>query len=249
MTTPVPGSASASAPGSTSAAGPVSSSERQPRAAQGGPPLGILAVVFTTLFVAGVVISAALAGKAPLSPFSAQDDILRYFAGEHTAVRVSGFFQFAAAVPLGIYAATASARLHNLGIRAPGATIALMGGVLAAIMQALSGLVSWTLSEPAVTGDPALVRALHYFGFALGGPGHVVFLGLLLAGMAVPALIVGLLPRWLAIAGLVLAAIAELSTLTLLLEGAAFLLPVARFVGFAWLIAAGFLLPLARRRT
>jgi hypothetical protein len=234
MTTPAPGRAS--------------STERPPRVAQGGPPLGILAVVFTVLFVAGVVISAALAGKTPPSPFSAQADIVRYFAGEHTAVRVSAFFQFGAAVPLGIYAATASARLHNLGIRAPGATIALMGGVVAAIMQALSGLVSWTLSEPAVTGDAALVRALHYLGFALGGPGHVVFLGLLLAGMAVPALIIGLLPRWLAIAGLVVAAIAELSTLTLLLEGAAYLLPIARFFGFAWLIAAGFLLPLTRRQ-
>jgi hypothetical protein len=227
--------------------GPASVGERPPRVAQGGPPLGILAVVFTVLFVAGVVASTVLAGRAPLSPFSAQDDIVRYFAGEHAAVRASAFFQFAAAVPLGIYAATASARLHNLGIRAPGATIALMGGVVAAIMQALSGLVWWTLSEPAVTGDSALVRALHYFGFALGGPGHVVFLGLLLAGMAVPALIVGLLPRWLAFGGLVLAAIAELSTLTLVLDGAAFLLPIARFIGFAWLIAAGFLLPLTRR--
>jgi hypothetical protein len=225
----------------------AATSERQPRVAQGGPPLGILAVVFTALFLAGVVISTALAGKAPPSPFGAQDDILRYFAGEHTAVRVSAFFQFGSAVPLGVYAATASARLHNLGVRAPGATIALMGGVVAATMQALSGLVSWTLSQPAVTGD-ALVRALSYLGFALGGPGNVVFVGLLLAGMAVPGLLVGLLPRRLAIAGLVLAAIAELSTLTLLVEGAAYLLPVARFLGFAWLIAAGFLLPQTRRR-
>ena len=223
-------------------------SERQPHIAQGGPPLGILAVVFTALFLTGVVISTALAGKTPPSPFGAQDDILRYFAGEHTAVRVSAFFQFGSAVPLGVYAATASARLHNLGVRAPGATIALMGGVVAATMQALSGLVSWTLSQPAVTGDDALVRALSYLGFALGGPGDVVFLGLLLAGMAVPGLLVGLLPRRLAITGLAVAAVAELSTLTLLVAGVSYLLPVARFLGFAWLIAAGFLLPQTRRR-
>jgi hypothetical protein len=208
----------------------------------------VLGIVFTALFLIGLVLATALAGRTYPSPFGADDVILRYFGDQHTAVRVSGFFQFAAAVPLGIYAATASARLHNLGVRAPGATIALVGGVVAASMQAMSGLVTWVLAQPAVAGDDTLVRALNYLGFALGGPATVVFLGLLLAGVAVPALLVGLLPRWLALAGLILAAIAELSTLTLLLDGAAFLLPIARFPGFAWLIAVGFLLPQARPR-
>jgi hypothetical protein len=221
---------------------------RSPRVAQGGPPLGVLGIVFTALFLIGLVLATALAGRTYPSPFGADDVILRYFADQHTAVRVSGFFQFAAAVPLGIYAATASARLHNLGVRAPGATIALVGGVVAAATQAASGLVTWVLAQPSVTGDGPLVRALNYLGFALGGPATVVFLGLLLAGIAVPGLLVGLIPRRLAFAGLVLAAIAELSTLTLLWDGAAFLLPVARFVGFAWLIAVGFLLPQSRPR-
>jgi hypothetical protein len=44
----------------------------RPRAGgQGGPPLGILAVVFTVPFVAGVVLSAAIAGgKTFPSPYS-----------------------------------------------------------------------------------------------------------------------------------------------------------------------------------
>jgi hypothetical protein len=75
----------------------------------------------------------------------------------------------------------------------------------------------------------------------------VVFLGPLIAGLAVPALIVGLLPRRLAWAGLAVAAVAELSTFALLIDGAAYLLPAGRFLGFAWLIAAGFLLPATRR--
>jgi hypothetical protein len=226
----------------------VTSTDR-PRVAQGGPPLGVLAVVFTALFVAGLAVSTALSGGATYpSPFGSADGILGYFAAEHTAVRVSGFGQFASAVPLGIFAATASARLHNLGVRAPGATIALMGGVVAAAMQALSGLISWVLSQPAVSGDPTLVRALHDLGFAAGGPGTVVFLGLLVAGIAVPGLLLGLLPRGLAIGGLTIAAVAELSALTLLISDAAALLPIARFAGFGWLIAAGFLLPLTRPR-
>lgn len=142
-------------------------------------------------------------------------------------------------------AATANARLHQLGIRAPGATIALAGGLLAA---AFSALVSWVLSRPEVAEAPTLVRALQDLAFTTGGPGHVVPLGLLVAGISVPGLLARLLPRWLSIAGLVIAALAELSTLTLLLDDASYLLPVARFTGLAWLIIAGFLLPRERER-
>jgi hypothetical protein len=225
----------------------VTTSERTPRQAVGGPPLGILAVVFTALFVGGVVISTVMAGGDTFpSPFGSSATILAYFQEHQRAVRVSAFLQFGAAVPLAIYAATASARLRNLGIRAPGATIAQVGGVLAAAMLGLSGLVSWVLSRPEVANEPAVVRALQDFAFATGGTGHVVFLGLLVAGIAVPGLLAGLLSRRLSLIGLVIAAVAELSTLTLLLSDLAVLLPIARFTALAWLIAVGFRLPQTR---
>ncbi|RSS64680.1 hypothetical protein EF912_02015 [Streptomyces sp. WAC07061] len=157
--------------------------------------------------------------------------------------------QFAASVPLAIYAATVSARLHKLGVRAPGATIALAGGVLASAFLACSGLVTWVLSRPEAASRAEPVRALQYLAFGLGGPAHVVLLGLLIAGIAVPGLLAGLLPRALALSGLAIAALAELSTLVLLTEAAALLLPIARFAGLLWLIAAGFLLPRRRVRT
>lgn len=218
------------------------------RQAQGGPPLGILAVVFTALFVAGVAVSTAMAGGHTYpSPFSDATAILAYFHDHRGAAAVNGFFQLGAAIPLAIYAATVSARLRTLGIQAPGATIAQVGGVLAAAFLALSGLVSWVLSRPEIGTDPALVRALHDLGFATGGVGHVVPLGLLLAGIAVPGWLVRLIPRWLAFAGLGIAAVAELSTLSLLVQNLSYLLPVARFTALAWLIAVGFLLPRTRR--
>ncbi|MCU1617462.1 MAG: hypothetical protein JWO98_5002 [Frankiales bacterium] len=223
-------------------------SETAPRQTDGGPPLGILAVVSGALFLAGVVLSTVLAGgHAFPSPFADSARIGAYFREHQDAVRVSGLLQFAASVPLAIYAATASARLRNLGIRAPGATIALVGGALAATMLALSGLVTWVLSRPEVRIESAAVRAMQDLAFATGGVGHVVFLGLLVAGIAVPGLLAGLLSRPVALIGLVIAAVAEVSTLTLLVSGAAVLLPIARFTALAWLIAAGFLLP--RRRT
>ncbi|GAA0961535.1 hypothetical protein [Actinocorallia libanotica] len=216
----------------------------QPHRAQGGPPLGVLGVVTTMLFLMGIVVSTVLAdGSTFPSPFGAEAEILRHFTENRDAVKVNGFLHFASAVPLAIYAATASARLHNLGVRAPGATIALAGGLLGAGMLALSGLFSWVLSRPEVLAEPALVRALQDLAFATGGVGNVVFVGLLVAGIAVPGWLAGLLPRALAFTGLAIALLAELSTLALLVSDAAFLLPLARFPALLWLIASGFLLP------
>jgi hypothetical protein len=54
------------------------------------------------------------------------------------------------------------------------------------------------------------------------------------------------MPRWISVLGLALAAIGELSWLSLIIPGALFLVPLTRFPGFVWLIAAGFALPAAR---
>ena len=75
----------------------------------------------------------------------------------------------------------------------------------------------------------------------------MVTLGLLIAGIAVPGLIVGLLPRPVAWTGLVIAGLAEVTTVVLIWPELSPLLPVARFTGLVWLIVAGALLPLRRR--
>jgi hypothetical protein len=209
---------------------------------QGGPHLGLLAIISTGLLLLGVGASAALGGVVP-SPYRAAGVIRTYFTSESDAVRVDGVLVFASAVPLAIYAATASARLRQLGVTAPGATIALAGGLLAAGSLASSGLLLWTVSRPAVRADESLVRALHDLAFLAGGPAHVVFLGLLVAGIAVPVLLLRLAPKPLAWAGLVVAALAEVTTLALVWPGLALLVPVVRFPALAWLIAVGFVLP------
>jgi len=219
---------------------------RSRRRRQGGPSLVALALASTGLLVAGMVLSALLGGTL-VSPFADAATVTAYFRDQPDAVKASAVLTFGSAVPLAIYAATASSRLRRLGVTAPGATIALVGGVLSAAMLALSGLVVWTLAQPAVRSDGSIVEALHYVAFATGGPACVVFLGLLVAGVAVPGLLLSLLPRGLAVAGLGIAVLAELTTLVLVWSSLAFALPVARFAGLGWLIAAGVLLPHDRR--
>lgn len=132
-----------------------------------------------------------------------------------------------------------------LGLLLGGLTlgVALGGGLLAAGALGLAGLVGWVLSRPVVTTEPAVVHALYYLVFLTGGTGHIVALGVLLAGMAAPGLNGGLLPRPLAWAGLVIAGIAESTTLVLVWPAVAPLLPVARLGGLVWLIVAGAMLP------
>jgi hypothetical protein len=180
------------------------------------------------------------------SPFTDQATIVGYFRAHPDPVLVMALLQFAASLPLAIYAATISVRLQQLGVRAPGATIGLVGGVLAATSMAFSAMCSWALSRPEVLAQTSSIRLVHDLAFITGGPGFVVPGGLLIAGIAVPGLLARLLPRWLAWAGLVLAALAMIATLVVALPGLTPLLPIVRFPSFAWLIVVAFQLP--RRR-
>jgi hypothetical protein len=216
------------------------------RPVQGGPPLALLAAISLVLLLVGLAVGVSLGGMMPL-PYGSATTIQDYVAGHHAAAVAIAVGTFGSSIPLAIYAATASARLRQLGITAPGATIALAGGLLASAGLGLSSLLAWTLSRPEVTSDVPLVRALYYLTYLTGGPWHVVMLGLLIAGIAVPSLIVGLLPRPVAWTGLVIAVLAELTTLVLIWPALSPLLPVARFAGLVWLIVAGALLPLRRR--
>jgi hypothetical protein len=220
---------------------------RTMRHRQGGPPLPMLGGLSLGFLLISLIASTAIAGRAFPSPFSSSATIIGYVTQQHHAIAVQAVLQFASAIPLALYAATVHARLHRLGVRAPGATIALVGGVLAASALLVSALFQWELARSATRGDVSLLRALHDLTFLLGGPGHVVPLGLLIAGVAVPGWLGGLLPRTFALAGLGIAMVCELSTLSLVSDSAVFLLPLGRFPGLVWLIAAGVLLPWDRR--
>ncbi len=216
-----------------------------PARRQGGPSLVLLAVACVGLLFGGLVIGVALGGIMPL-PYGPVSAVAAYVRAQPVAIQVIATAMFASSVPLAIYAATASARLRQLGATAPAATIALTGGTLAAGALGLAGLVGWTLSRTELSADAALVRAVYLLVFLIGGPGHIAALGLLVAGMAVPSLILGLTPRPVAWVGLAVAALAELTTAVLVWTELGLILPIARISALLWLVLAGALMPLRR---
>jgi hypothetical protein len=209
-----------------------------------GPPLGIVAMVFVLLFLAGLYPVTTLNGKpffpAPFEPIAV---IVTYFTARPSAVLLCSALQFGASIPVGIFTATVVSRLRFLGVRAAGTDISLFGGFLTAFTMMVSSSVLWAMTYPGVAQNADLIQALYRIQFALGGPGFSVPFGLLLAGVSVTSWFHKLLPKWLVIFGLLIAFAGELSWIEILLPKALLLIPLTRFPGFIWLIAAGFLLP------
>jgi hypothetical protein len=221
-----------------------------PQARFAGPPLLPLAIVHTLLFVASIVSAVLLRHGAPfITPFGDAEAARAFFASNPLAVKASAFVYFGSTVPLSIYTAIVVSRLRYLGVRAAGTDIALFGGFAASGAIAMSGLCTWVLSVPEVAVSLVAVRALYFLSFLFGGAGFAVAFGLLAAGVSVTSHFARLLPRWLVVLGMIVAATGELSSLSLIAYPANLAIPVTRFVGFAWLMLVGGLLPRTLRRT
>src|ERR1700682_498365 len=163
-----------------------------------GPSLLAVGTVFAVLVVANLVLVTVLAGgehfSSPVAP-----DASDWFSRHRTAVLIGAFLQFGASIPLGIYTATIVSRMQFFGLRVAGVHIALFGGLSASFFLAVSALIQWVLAQDGIAASGVAARTLHHLAFATGGFGHVVPLGLLLAGISVtagltrglPALVVG----------------------------------------------------------
>lgn len=201
-------------------------------------------MIFVPLFNAGLYPVTALGGHPYFpGPGESLNTISTFFQARPSAVLLCAALQFGAAIALGIFTVTVVSRLRFLRVRAAGVDIALFGGFATAVNTMAASSVLWTMSHPGVAQDPTLIQALYRLQFALGGPGFSVPLGLLITGVSVTAGFTKLLPKWIAILGIVLAIVGELSWLDILFPKALPLIPLTRFPGFVWVIAAGFALP------
>ena len=104
-------------------------------------------------------------------------------------------------------------------------------------MLALAALSSWALASPGAIDPGMAFRALQFMPFLLGGPGWAGFFALFLAGVTMGAK--DFMPRWTLWSGYFLSFVPAFATLVLVTIGAAVCLPVARFLGFMWLIVVG----------
>ena len=150
-------------------------------------------------------------------------------------------------MPFAVATAVATTRLRTLGLDVPGRIIAQVGGAIAAALLAVAGLSTLALTQDRVADSAAVVRAMSGLTFATGGPGFVVFDGLLVAGVSIAGLIGRVLPPWVGWGGIAIAVVSELATLSAAFDDADFLLPVGRFGGLLWLVAIAFRLPSSRR--
>src|SRR3974390_3363309 len=158
-----------------------------------GPHLGMLAIVYTVLFNAGL--SAVSAFGIPFGvrqpwwpgPWEPAGVIVSYFQTHATAVLICVFLHIGSMIPLGIFTATVVSRLRFLGVEAAGPNIALFGGFMTVFSGFAAGFTVWAMIHSGVTQDATLTTALYYLSYAFGGPGFSVPMGLLMAGGGVPA--------------------------------------------------------------
>lgn len=215
------------------------------------PHLGMVAVIYVLLKIASVFPVSAFGSKPPYFPSlnAPSGKVVYYFSTHASPMLICAFLQIGAAIPFGIFATSIVNRLRFLGINAAGAYIALFGGLMAAIDELFSGAVIAVMVQPPVAQDAALLQEFHYLAVALGGPGFTMPFGLLMAGVSVSAGFMKLIPKWVMGLGLLLALIGELSWLSIVMPRAGVIIPLARWPGFVWLIAAGFAMPkqIARR--
>lgn len=215
-----------------------------------GPNPGLIAIVYVVLFILSLASFAILShGSGFPMPFGPLDQAQHIYQQYPDAIRINALLQFGAAIPLGLFTAAVTSRLSFLGVNVTGVSIALFGGIAASIFITISSLNSWILSQPGMVSNLQVMHAIQLLGFATGGVAHVVALGLLMSGIAVPCLFGGYSPKWVAWLGLVLAGIAELSTLSLVFSPLMYLLPIARFGSYVWLISTGFTLVKKRTET
>ena len=217
----------------------LSTNVRAPRGSNRyiGPPPLAPALAHVLLFATSLAVGVSAGAFG--GPATAAGTMTTQLADHGGAVRVVAMLQVASAVTLGVFTAAAAAAVRARTPRLAGLDIARFGGYGAAVLLAVSGLATWSAAQAAAgDGGPAAVKALTLLAFATGGPGYVALFGLLMAGLAVPLFIGRLAPRWIGGTGIALAVVAELALLSLATDALQPLLPLARFPGALWLLAA-----------
>jgi hypothetical protein len=193
------------------------------------------ALHFLFFFASLVAIPILAPGSRIPNPFGNDANMRTFFLNAASAIRVSDFLQLASALCLGASSTLFCNALGQTGDRRTAPWLIAGGGSGAAVMLALSSLFSWAMVSPGAADLGSALHAFQFIPFLLGGPGWAGFFAIFLAGVTIGTR--GLLPRWLRIAGYFLIFVSAAATPVLLSIVFSPCLPIARFLGFVWLIA------------
>ena len=201
------------------------------------PPRNILIVFaalhFAFFFASLIAIPILAPGSRIPNPFGSDVQMRTFFLTAASAIRLSDFLQFASALCLAALSPLLSDALPSAN--GPSfSRLTLAGGLGAAIMLSLSALFSWTIVSPGAADLGPALHAFQFLPFLFGGPGWAGFFAIFLAGLAMGTH--GILPKWLTGTGYFLACVSALATPVLLTILVSPCLPIARFLGFIWLI-------------
>jgi len=198
-------------------------------------PVLAATLAFTAFTVAYVAVNAGVP-----HPGADGASVLAYDTIHRGQLELGAMLLLASAVPL-VVVATLLHRALVARLRGVPA-IVLGGGLLAAGALTASALFQWAGARLGTEAAPDLARLVADLGFVSGGSAYVAGFGLLVLGMAVPALLGRMLPRVLVWFGLVIAAISVLATVGMIAPGLLVLLPVVRFGGLLWLLITAIVL-------
>src|SRR5579863_1711326 len=129
-----------------------------PAVKHAGPPLWLLASLYTVLFLAALAPVTAV-GRPPFfpGPWVPAPVIVEYFQTQAPRVLAFVVLQTGAMICLGLFTSVVVSRLHFLGIRAAGAHIALFGGFLTVFNSFAAGFAIWAMIHPAVAANPSVL--------------------------------------------------------------------------------------------
>jgi hypothetical protein len=200
-----------------------------------------LAFLYAAFLIASFIVVPVLAPGARIpNPFGADDASRTFFLNNPRAIQVSDLLQLASACCFAGMTAALAGLQRIKGAPSVASAMTEVGGMGAAVLLSLAALCSWAIASPGAVYPGPAFHTLQFLPFLFGGPGWAGFFALFLAGVAMGAK--GNVPRWLVAIGYFLSIVAALATLVLVTINASPCLPVARFIGFVWLIVVSILL-------
>jgi hypothetical protein len=160
-----------------------------------------------------------------------------------------GVCQIISALALFVFAgcvARMTRRMQGEGSALPGTT--RLGGLLAATLYLICGLLGIALIPAAASGNLDLVGTLRTLNFLAGGTLHVASLGIFIVAASLIARRTKALPAWICWLGIVVAVVGLLSLASLAIYYANAFILLGRLLGIVWCAAVGIALALGKRQ-